>query len=78
MERCDWSVDQCLFTNIERSVVDVHFRKFISKVKVLTLLLSKEKFSKFLFRNSILKLISNVKGGLELVLILNYIQATVG
>jgi len=63
MERSDWSVGQCL-QNSERSVdcvVDVRFRKFIFNVKVLTF---ERKISKFLFRNRISKLISNVKGAL--------------
>jgi len=42
-----------------RSVDDVGFRKSISNVKVLTF---EKKISKFLFRNWILKLISNMKG----------------
>ena len=48
-----------VFTNIEQSIVDVGFRKFISSVKVLTF---KRKISKFLFENGISKLIANVKG----------------
>jgi len=52
-----------VFANIEQSdcVVDVGFRKFISSVKVLTL---ERKISKFLGRNIISKLISDVKGAL--------------
>jgi len=51
-----------VFTSIERSVVDVGFRKFISRVKVPTF---KRKIWKFLFQNRISKLISNVKGALD-------------
>ena len=51
--RALWLVSQPAFTNTEQSVVDVGFRKFISSVKI--------KILKFLFRNRILKLRSNVQ-----------------
>ena len=54
-----WLVSRPVFTNIEQSVVDVGFRKFISSVKVFTF---ERKISKFFFPNRISKLISNVKG----------------
>ena len=54
-----WLVTRPVFTNIERSVVDAGFWKFISSVKVLTF---ERKISKFLFQNRISKLIDNVKG----------------
>jgi len=47
-----WLVNLPVFTNIEWSVVDVGFWKFISNVKVLTF---ERIISKFLFRNRILK-----------------------
>jgi len=43
-----WLVSRPVITNIERSVVDVGFQKFISNVKVVTF---ERKINKLSFRN---------------------------
>ena len=49
MERCDWSVDQCLQTSDEALIMLFTYglRKFISNVNVLTF---ERKISKVLFQ----------------------------
>jgi len=70
-----WLVSWPVFTNIEQSIVDVGFRKFISSVKVLTF---KRKISKFLFENGISKLIANVKGAWQWVSITYFTEVEFG
>jgi len=57
-----WLVSRPVFTNIDMKRRIWLNWKFISSVKVL---IFERKISKFLFRNRILNLISNVKGALE-------------